>query len=60
MHLFLELIYLYLESRASKTNFMDYIVACYNARQGWIPQKKDLQGLAKPILINTEFSLSDM
>ena len=41
MHLVFEMINLFLESRTARTTFSDYMVACYNARQGWIPQKDD-------------------
>lgn len=41
IHVIFELINLYLESSTSQTSFADYMVACYNARQGWIPQQED-------------------
>ena len=46
VHLLFELLNLYLESKTSKTSFQDYMAACYNARQGWIPQHEDLSGVA--------------
>ena len=36
-HVVFETINLYFESETSETNFMDYMVACYSARQGWLP-----------------------
>ena len=38
VHVLLELMNLYFESRTLKTMFRDYMVACYNAKQGWIAQ----------------------
>jgi len=37
-HVFLELINLYLESTTWKCGFRDYMIACHNAKQGWIAQ----------------------
>lgn len=39
IHVIFEVINLKLEARTSETTFKDYMVACYNARQGWIPQQ---------------------
>ena len=41
LHVILELSNLYLESKTSQSSFRDYMVACYNARQGWLPQEGD-------------------
>jgi hypothetical protein len=41
LHVALELANLTLESRTSETNWQDYMVACYSARQGWLPQERD-------------------
>ena len=41
IHVILELGNLTLESRTSDTNLQDYMVACYSARQGWLPQERD-------------------
>ena len=46
VHLVFEILNLYLESKTSKTSFQDYMAACYNARQRWIPQQDDLSGVA--------------
>lgn len=37
VHLVFEVLNLRLESKTSKTNFLDYMIACYSARQGWLP-----------------------
>ena len=37
IHVIFEGINLYLESNTAGTNFSEYMVACYSARQGWIP-----------------------
>ena len=37
-HVFLELINLYLESTTWNCGFRDYMIACHNAKQGWIAQ----------------------
>ena len=41
IHLVFEGFNLRLESKISRTTLMDYMVACYNARQGWIPKRDD-------------------
>lgn len=38
IHVFLEIMNLYFESQTWKTMARDYMVACYNAKQGWIAQ----------------------
>lgn len=40
-HLIFHGIKLYFESYATKTSYIDYMAACYNARQGWIPRRED-------------------
>lgn len=35
----LELLNIYIESRTTSSYFPNYLVACYNARQGWVPQQ---------------------
>jgi len=37
-HVLLELLNLYLESTTWKSGFRDYMIACHNAKQGWIAQ----------------------
>lgn len=39
IHVFLEFANLYIEARTWKTNFRDYMIACHNAKQGWIAQR---------------------
>jgi hypothetical protein len=36
VHVFLEVLNLYIEARTWKTHFRDYMIACHNAKQGWI------------------------
>lgn len=38
IHVFLETLNLVFEARTWKTHFRDYIIACHNAKQGWIAQ----------------------
>lgn len=38
VHVILEFMNLYLESKTWDTGYRDYMVACYNAKQGWIAQ----------------------
>ena len=50
VHLFLEIVNIYFEAETSDSFFVDYLVACYNARQGWVPQQKDFyNNSVKPI-----------
>lgn len=42
IHVILEIINLYMESKTQHTNLKDYVVACYNAKQGWIAQQTSL------------------
>ena len=37
IHIVFELISLYVEASTSETPFKNYLVACYNARQYWVP-----------------------
>jgi len=37
IHIVFELINLYLEASTWDTQILDYVVASYNAKQGWIP-----------------------
>ena len=39
IHMTLEVIKIRFESWASSESFYNYMVACYNARLGWIPQR---------------------
>ena len=39
IHVVLEIINLYIESVTWRTSLRDYIIACHNAKQGWIAQK---------------------
>ena len=39
IHVLLEFMNLYIEARTWKTNFRDYMIACHNAKQGWIAQR---------------------
>ena len=41
IHLILEVFNLYFESSTSGSFPMHYMMSCYNARQGWIPQQHD-------------------
>lgn len=41
LHVFLEVVNLHIEARTWKTHFRDYMVACHNAKQGWIAQRTD-------------------
>ena len=41
VHIILELINLYIEARTWETQLLDYVVASYNAKQGWIPQQAE-------------------
>ena len=36
-HIILEVIFLYLEAMATKTNFINYAIVCFNGRFGWVP-----------------------
>lgn len=36
-HVILEFFKIYLESTTSETKLLRYLVACYSARQGWVP-----------------------
>jgi hypothetical protein len=47
IHLILEMVKLYLEAAASKEKLLNYIVACYSARQGWIPEKDKISSKYK-------------
>ena len=47
IHVILETINLHLESKTSHTGFQDYMVACYSARLGWLPQEKDFYRVYK-------------
>ena len=42
IHFILEMLSMYIDARTSDSFFTDYLVACYNARQGWLPQAHDL------------------
>ena len=37
IHIFLELFQLYFEAKACKTSMIDYSVACFNGKFGWVP-----------------------
>lgn len=39
IHVFLEFLNLYIESQTWRTSFRDYMIACHNAKQGWIAQR---------------------
>lgn len=37
VHALIECIFLYMESQASKTSFVNYVIICFNGRFGWVP-----------------------
>ena len=41
VHLILEMVNIYVEAETSNSFLANYLVACYNARQGWVPQQTD-------------------
>ena len=36
-HTILECLFLYMESQATKTSFINYTIVCFNGRFGWVP-----------------------
>lgn len=42
IHLILEWLNLWIESKVYQCNITEYMVACYNAKQGWIPHHNRL------------------
>ena len=36
-HTILEGLFIWMESRATKTSFMNYTIICFNGRFGWVP-----------------------
>ena len=38
-HIVLEVLNLYIESVTWRTKIRDYVIACHNAKQGWIAQR---------------------
>lgn len=55
LHLILETVFLKFEANAVECGFWNYVVVCFNARQGWLPFMqfiKPKDHLAKVIIDN--------
>ena len=48
-HIMLEFVQLSYEAKACKTNIVNYSIACFNGRFGWVPFADDLIAIAEQI-----------
>ena len=45
VHIVFEMTSLYVEATTTETSFLEYMIACYNSREGWIPRRRSIESL---------------